>query len=168
MHFQHRTFTFSIRNLRRGYPNPPLLLVPPYSIFRPRRARDSLHVFQEGSHRDVSQNLGRSLLVPVPHHRSDLVAVLVDSKAWCLRCIGAGETNIKGYLLICVLAAPIGGLGRRLGKDELPKLLIKAAEDAEEKCLPILAEMVAKLTGDGLLQISMNTPPGVNKTGTFW
>jgi hypothetical protein len=83
--------------------------------------------------------------------RPDLVSVLEDSKTRCLRCIWAGETNIKGYLLLCILAAQIDGFRRRLGKDELPKVLIKAAEDAEENCLPILEQMVAELTGDGLL-----------------
>ncbi|KAE9363170.1 putative C6 transcription factor [Stipitochalara longipes BDJ] len=108
------------------------------------------------------ESLGSELLL-----RPDLLAVLEDSKTWCLRCIEAGETNIKGYLLICVLATQIDGLRRRLGKGELTMLLIKAAEDAEEKCLPILEEMVARLTGDGLLQTLLNTPPGVVEDWDF-
>jgi hypothetical protein len=96
-------------------------------------------------------------LGPIPL-RPDLLSVLDDAKTWCLQCIRAGETNIKGYLLICVLAAQIDGIMRGVGKDEAPRLLAKAAEDAEEICLPILEEMAAKGTGESLHQASLNTP----------
>jgi hypothetical protein len=82
-------------------------------------------------------------LGPLPL-RPDLLSVIDEAKTWCLKCIEAGETNIKGYLLICVVASQIEGLMRGLGKDEYPKLLVKAAEDAEEKCLPILEEMATR------------------------
>jgi hypothetical protein len=75
-----------------------------------------------------------------------------------------GETNIKGYLLICVVASQIEGLMRGLGKDEYPKLLVKAAEDAEEKCLPILEEIATRGQGEGNLDrllMSFNAQPEV-------
>lgn len=100
-------------------------------------------------------------LGPVPL-RSDLLSVLDDAKAWNLQCIEAGETNIKGYLLTCLIAAQIDGIMRGLGKDEFPQLLGKAAEDAEETCLPLLEEMVARTQTegafDGLNQISLDMP----------
>ncbi|KEF58395.1 uncharacterized protein A1O9_06321 [Exophiala aquamarina CBS 119918] len=75
--------------------------------------------------------------------RPDLLAVLKESKDWSFECIQAGETNIKGYLLSCLLAAYLDGLMRGLRKDELPGLLIKAAEDAEIRCSAILEQMAA-------------------------
>jgi hypothetical protein len=42
-------------------------------------------------------------LGPVPL-QPDLLPILNDAKTWCLQCIEARETNIKGYLLMCVVA----------------------------------------------------------------
>lgn len=95
-------------------------------------------------------------LSPAPL-RPDLLSVLDNAKALMLRCIDAGETNIKNYLLICVVSAEINGLMRGVPKDELPQLLIKAAENAVTKCLSIL-ESKATLNVDGLDQVSLNTP----------
>jgi hypothetical protein len=92
--------------------------------------------------------------------RLDLLSVLDDAKAWSLQCIEAGETNIKGYLLLCLIAAQIEGLMRGIGKDEFPELLVKAAEEAEERCLPILEEKATQSqtegTVDDLNQMSLN------------
>ncbi|KAF2477302.1 uncharacterized protein BDR25DRAFT_251952 [Lindgomyces ingoldianus] len=101
-------------------------------------------------------------LGPIPL-RLDLLSVLGDAKTWCLRSIEAGETNTKGYLLICLITAQIEGLVQGLEKDEFPKMLVKAAEEAEDMCLPILEDMVAqcqnKGTLDGLNQMSLSVPP---------
>ena len=52
---------------------------------------------------------------------------------------------------------------RGLGKDEIPKLLVKAAEDAAERCLVIFEEMAgqdqAEGSVDGLNQMPSYTPP---------
>ena len=96
--------------------------------------------------------------------RPDLLSVLDDAKTLTLRCIQAGETNIKNYLLICVVSAQIDGLMRGIPKDEFPQLLIKAAEDAVTRCLSILEGKAAQcreevaLDVDGLSQMSLNTP----------
>ena len=109
-------------------------------------------------------------LGPVPL-RPDLLSVLDDAKTWSLRCIEAGETNIKGYLFMCLVAAQIEGLMRGLGKDEFPELLVKAAEEAEERCLPILEEKAAQGqtegSVDGLNQTSLNTPPELMEDWDF-
>lgn len=81
-------------------------------------------------------------LVPVPL-RPDLLSVLDDAKVWCLRGIEAGETNVKGYLLMSVVAAQIEGFRRGLGRDAATELLVKAAENVEGVCLPILKQMAA-------------------------
>ncbi|RJE26878.1 Transcription factor [Aspergillus sclerotialis] len=76
--------------------------------------------------------------------RRDLLSVLDDAKNWNLQCIEAGETNIKGYLFMCMIAAQIGGLVQGLQKDQFPEVLVKAADDAMARCLPLLEEKVAQ------------------------
>lgn len=109
-------------------------------------------------------------LGPVPL-REDLLAVLYDAKIWCLQCIEAGETNVKGYLFISIVVAHIEGLRRGLGKGEMPELLIKAAEGAQQRCLPILEDMVAqtRVQGtDGEVQgMSLDTPAGISEDWDF-
>jgi hypothetical protein len=78
-----------------------------------------------------------SCLAPPPL-RQDLFAVLEDAQSLMLRCIEAGETNIKNYLLLSVLSAQIGGLVRGLPRDAFAPLLIQAAEDALTTCVAIL------------------------------
>jgi hypothetical protein len=81
-------------------------------------------------------------LGPVPL-RPDLVSVLEDAKKWCLQVIESGETNVKGYLLVNMVAAQIEGLKRGLGTEEVAKLLIETVEDVAKTCLPKLQEMMA-------------------------
>ena len=90
--------------------------------------------------------------------RPDFPSVLDDAKTWCLQCIKAGEINIKGYLLISALTAHVHGLMQGVGKDEIPGLVMKAVQDAETICLPILEEMVAEESGNGLQETTANTP----------
>jgi hypothetical protein len=52
-------------------------------------------------------------LCPVPL-RPNLLAVLEEAKAWCLQVLEVGEINVKGYLLISVVAGQIQGLTRGL------------------------------------------------------
>jgi hypothetical protein len=73
--------------------------------------------------------------------RPDLLAVLKDAPNWYLRCIEAGETGIKGYLLHRILNAQIDGLIRNVGKDEMPVIMTEAAEDAGDRCLPLLENL---------------------------
>lgn len=83
-------------------------------------------------------------LDPVPL-RPDLLSALHESRTWCLQSIKAGETNVKGYLLMCGLSKQIEGLMRGLGEEEIASMLIDAFEKIEEECAPILKSM---LTGD--------------------
>lgn len=99
--------------------------------------------------------------------RPDLLSVLDDAKTWCLQCIRAGEVNIKGYLLICILTAQIQGLRRGDGKEEIPRLVINSAEDAIESCLPILEGMTTWVVGDGLCETASNTPLGIMEDWDF-
>ncbi|KFY73868.1 hypothetical protein V499_06076 [Pseudogymnoascus sp. VKM F-103] len=98
-----------------------------------------------------------------PTLRPDLLAVLEDSKAWVLRRIEAGETNIKGYLMLCVVTTQIDALALGLGKDEMLRLCLEAAEESEEVCFPLLEEMVAQGRdggGDSGIPTGLGTPEG--------
>jgi Fungal specific transcription factor domain len=75
--------------------------------------------------------------------RPDLLTVLEEAKAWTVQVIEAGETSVKGYLLMSVVSAHIEGLKRCLGKDEIAELLLKTAENVVEKSLPMLGEIAA-------------------------
>ncbi|PGH04424.1 hypothetical protein AJ79_07080 [Helicocarpus griseus UAMH5409] len=100
-------------------------------------------------------------LSPLPL-RPDLLAVITDARSWAFRSIEAGETNIKGYLFLCLISARIDGLIRGLGRDESSRLLIKTAEEAEERCLPILEQKAAQGQNREVLnQTSSSTPEGL-------
>ncbi|KAF2276998.1 uncharacterized protein EI97DRAFT_466557 [Westerdykella ornata] len=82
-------------------------------------------------------------LDPVPL-RPDLLSVISEAKQWCLQVVEAGETSVKGYLLMSVIATQIEGLMHRLGEDEITARLIKAVEEVEEKCMPVLTAMASE------------------------
>ncbi|KAI8268135.1 Transcription factor lepE [Colletotrichum sp. SAR11_239] len=81
-----------------------------------------------------------SLVGPKPL-RPDLMSVMEEARMWCLRVIEAGETNVKGYLLMNLVAAQIRSMVGLMKKDEVAGELIKAVKGVEEKCLPILERM---------------------------
>ncbi|KAI9694387.1 MAG: hypothetical protein M1822_000003 [Bathelium mastoideum] len=89
-------------------------------------------------HLQEEESLGPVLLRP------DLFRVVCDAKTWCLQCIDAGETNIKGYLFVCIVAMQIEGLMKGVGKNEMSSLLLNAAEEALEKSLLTLEEKVGQ------------------------
>ncbi|KAF7623754.1 hypothetical protein F9C07_5260 [Aspergillus flavus] len=81
--------------------------------------------------------------------RADLLSMVQESKEWLFRAIEAGETNIKGYLLIELIEARIAGLRQGLARDQLVMLLLKAAAEAEARCLRILEKMAAQGQTEG-------------------
>ncbi|WPG99068.1 Hypothetical protein R9X50_00187300 [Acrodontium crateriforme] len=95
--------------------------------------------------------------------RPDLVTVLENSKVWCRQCIEAGETNIKGHLLMSIVMAQIQALMRGVRQSEMPELLVRAAEDSVDLCVMILEEKAAAGTGlvasEGFHQ--METPSSI-------
>ncbi len=86
-------------------------------------------------------------LGPVPL-RSDLLSILEEMKSQTLRRIQAGETNVKGHMVCCLLFSQIEGLRKGVGKEEFPGLLVKAVEDAGKTCLPILEAKVTQVSVD--------------------
>lgn len=73
--------------------------------------------------------------------RQDLLAVTEEAKTWCLRCIEAGETSAKGYLLASIMAAWVEGQSKGLGGDQLGPFLVETVERSGETCLPVLEDL---------------------------
>ncbi|KAH7394989.1 hypothetical protein DE146DRAFT_678794 [Phaeosphaeria sp. MPI-PUGE-AT-0046c] len=80
--------------------------------------------------------------------RPDLLSVPEDAANLVLRCIEAGETGIKGYLLLRVLIAQIEATKRHVGNDVVQALLGQAAKEAVEHCLPMLERMAGQPRAD--------------------
>ncbi|KAK6087726.1 C6 transcription factor [Seiridium cupressi] len=100
-------------------------------------------------------------LSPVPV-RPDLLAVMHGAVDWSLHCIKIGETNMKGHLMSRMVMAQIDGLMRNVAKDELPRMLVQAALEAEAAVIPILEQMAIQAQAEGAEsatgQGSFNTP----------
>ncbi|PZD37648.1 C6 zinc finger domain containing protein [Pyrenophora tritici-repentis] len=67
-----------------------------------------------------------------------LATVVRDAAGFYLRCIQAGETGCKGYILLRLLDAWADATTRGVDRSELPALLVQEAEQATEVCIPIL------------------------------
>ncbi|KAL7945479.1 hypothetical protein V8C42DRAFT_323271 [Trichoderma barbatum] len=87
-------------------------------------------------------------LVPSPF-RADLLSVILESKEWCLQSIKVGETNVKGYLVNCVIVAHIEGLMQGLDLQDIPPLFLKAAETSVETCVAILEGIAGQSQDQG-------------------
>ncbi|KAF5684589.1 hypothetical protein FCIRC_3933 [Fusarium circinatum] len=77
--------------------------------------------------------------------RPDLFKVMEDSKSWNLRTIEAGETNIKGYLMLSILMAQIMGMMRHLSDTEIVEFILKAGEEAMQDALVVFEFFLAQL-----------------------
>lgn len=88
--------------------------------------------------------------------RPDLVNIVDDAADWYLQCIRAGETGIKGYMLLSILAAHIDALKRDTPKEEVPSILAAASGSAGEQCVPLLEELA------GCKQPNEEVDPWVN------
>ncbi|KAI8942349.1 hypothetical protein NX059_000425 [Plenodomus lindquistii] len=67
--------------------------------------------------------------------------ILDDASDWYLKVMKAGETGLKGFLLLRLLAAHLAAADQNVVKTEIPLLLAEAARKATETCLPILEAM---------------------------
>lgn len=76
--------------------------------------------------------------------RGDLLDVLREVKAWVFESLGAGETNIKGYIWTALVVAYVEGLKSGLVREELSERLVGAVGAAAEKCLPVLEGMAER------------------------
>ncbi|KAJ3497748.1 hypothetical protein NLG97_g1670 [Lecanicillium saksenae] len=113
-----------------------------------------------------SDALGPKLLRP------DLLAVLEQSQEWSLEVVKAGHTNVKGYLLLRVIAVHIDSICRNLGREELVENLVGAAVEVADTCCGILTAMAEKLANQDSettqpLAVPMPTPPEVSGDWAF-
>ncbi|KAJ4368094.1 hypothetical protein N0V83_006449 [Neocucurbitaria cava] len=83
------------------------------------------------------------------HLYSNLFSILEDAASWYLQSMEAGETGVKGYILLKLIAAQVDATKQHVQQSELPRLLVKAAESAVEKCIPILETMASQGRANG-------------------
>ncbi|KAL6165850.1 hypothetical protein ACJQWK_09066 [Exserohilum turcicum] len=69
---------------------------------------------------------------------SPLSGVARDAANWYLGCVQAGETGIKGYLLLCLVAAWTDATKQHVDKSDLAAYLAKASQRAADICMPLL------------------------------
>ncbi|KAF7852778.1 hypothetical protein EAF04_010897 [Stromatinia cepivora] len=101
--------------------------------------------------------------------RPDLLNALNDAKTWNMRCIEAGEVNVKGYLFTCIGIAHLDALRQGQGGEKLAALIVSATEGAVEECVKLLEEMAAQgqNEADGLRKMSLATPPELMEDWDF-
>ena len=88
--------------------------------------------------RQQDMNLGPIRLRP------DLLSVLDEAEPFSLGVLSAGETNVKGYLLMSIITTQVRGLIAGVPQEELAKAMVVAAERVSTTCLPILQDMLQK------------------------
>ncbi|KAF4340694.1 hypothetical protein FBEOM_5410 [Fusarium beomiforme] len=81
--------------------------------------------------------------------RPDLLNVMNDAKSWNIRTIKAGETNIKGHLMVSILIAQIRNITRQLSGAGMVEFIVKAGEEAMQDALVILNSLLSQLQPEG-------------------
>lgn len=103
-------------------------------------------------------------LAPSPF-RHDLFAVLTDAKDRFWDMIECGETNVKGFVLTSIVLARVEGLVQGLDANKFPEVLLRAAEQAEERCIAFMEDKAAQrynaVNVDAAHEIPGNTSPFV-------
>ncbi|KAK5659693.1 hypothetical protein OQA88_903 [Cercophora sp. LCS_1] len=79
---------------------------------------------------------------------SDLAQVLQDANPWCLECIRAGQTNVKGYIVISAIGAHIAGLQQGLRPGE--ELISKVIQAVNKACGEYLDAVQPLVPADGV------------------
>ncbi|KAK1830948.1 hypothetical protein QBC39DRAFT_408945 [Podospora conica] len=89
----------------------------------------------------------RASLVPAGV-RPDLMGVVREAEEWALKCVKGGETNVKGYLFVCMVRAQLEALGRGVVEErEVAEVLGRTAQEAGGRCVGILEGMLGALGG---------------------
>lgn len=76
--------------------------------------------------------------------RPDLLSVLDDGMAWCKRVVEAGETNVKGCLLIGLVIAHLDALRKGMKKEDIAEALVRTMEELGSTCLAMVEEAAAR------------------------
>ncbi|KAL7925591.1 hypothetical protein ACQKWADRAFT_227368 [Trichoderma austrokoningii] len=106
-------------------------------------------------------------LVPVPL-RADLLSVIREAQDCSLRCIRSGETNVKGYLVSCVIVSHMEALIRGVDPSEIPPLFRKASEEGMELCVRILEERAGQSLDVGAADVDEDMGIGVRQQSPDW
>lgn len=103
--------------------------------------------------------------------RRDLAAVTEEIKAWSWRCIEAGESSVKGYLMSSLLVARTQALQRGPAEDsaELARYLIGEGEKAAERSVSLLEALVegTKQHGAPAIVDEFGPSPGLTEDWDF-
>ncbi|CAD6451147.1 b6defd70-ee44-4bf1-b228-2ee1e86260f7 [Sclerotinia trifoliorum] len=101
--------------------------------------------------------------------RPDFLHALNDTKTWNMRCIEAGEVNVKGYLFICIGIAYLDAVRQGYSGEKLAASIVGAAEQAIEECVVVLEKMSAQDQNepDELRKTSLATPPDLMEDWDF-
>lgn len=98
-------------------------------------------------------------LGPNPLQR-EFFSILEGAKTWSLRCMEAGETNVKGHVFTSLMLAYSQGLAKGLHEKEIGKLLVEAAAAAEENSMAMLEQMLErdtpKQSNEGVADLSLD------------
>ena len=86
-----------------------------------------------------------SLLPPII--RPDLLAAVEDAIAYTLRCIEAGETNVKGYVFVRLVRAQLESAQRGANEEEMARALVQAAEEASGRAREVVEGLVGSMEG---------------------
>ncbi|KAL4939171.1 hypothetical protein BDV06DRAFT_214495 [Aspergillus oleicola] len=99
-------------------------------------------------------------LGPSPY-RMDLVSLLSDAKIRSWTMVECGETNVKGYLLCCLVNAQMQGLMEGMQPSRFPEYLFQVFEQSEQRCLAFMEEKASQdyngLNLDAVDDFSNNT-----------
>ncbi|EMD86155.1 hypothetical protein COCC4DRAFT_59578 [Bipolaris maydis ATCC 48331] len=93
---------------------------------------------------------------------SRLKVVVEQAASWALDANQAGETGVKGYLVLCLHKAWIDATKRRANRPDFPLLLVEALRRALDVCVPLL-ETIASTQVHGLSAHGANGLEGVEK-----
>lgn len=103
--------------------------------------------------------------------RRDLAAVTEEIHTWSWRCIEAGETSVKGFMMSALLVAQTRALqrGPTADKAELARFLVGEGEKAAEKCVPLLESIVegTKQQGAPAIVDEFGPSPGLTEDWDF-
>lgn len=106
-------------------------------------------------------------LVPGPL-RSDFFSVIRESQDCSLRCIKSGETNVKGYLVSCVITSHMEALMRGVDPSDIPPLFRKASEEGMELCVRILEEKAGQSQDVGAVDVDEDMGIGMRQQSPDW
>lgn len=103
--------------------------------------------------------------------RRDLAAVTEEIMAWSWRCMEAGETSVKGFLMSALLVAQTEALqrGPTADKAELARFLVGEGEKAAARCVPLMEAIAegTKQQGSAALVDEFGPSPGLTEDWDF-